>query len=93
MKLGEEVIWDDPDGPSRLCTIIGQNSNGTYDILLPERNVLFDSIYRQMNIKELITKGEVVIYQKQHNFYEAVVSKVDWPSQSLQIQIIMRNIL
>ena len=93
MEIGETVLWVDSDNRSRRCVILSVNDNNTYDIILPERNVLFDSIYRPMESENKISKGELIIYKKRNELYEALVSKVDWASKSLQIQIIMRNIL
>ena len=92
MNVGERVIWLDDTGIERICTIMSVNTDDTYDIILPERNVMFDSIYRSMVNDSPIVKGEIVIYKKQDKLYEAVVSKVDWSSNSLQIQIIAKNI-
>ena len=92
MEVGDQVIWQDDDKIERICTILSVNTNQTYDILLSERNVMYDSVYRLMTNDQPITKGERVVYKKNEKLHEAIVSKVDWGSNSLQIQIIMRNI-
>jgi hypothetical protein len=105
MKVGDSVIWNDENGISRICTILNNNEEtSTYDILLPERNVMFKSIYTQFdkqlnndkqingNNDEKITIGEIVIYKKGKELREAVVVDIDWASNSVQIQIINRDI-
>lgn len=96
MEIGEQVVWVDPNGFNRICTVLSVNRGDTeitYDILLPERNVLFASIYRSMENTEPISKGETVVYKHRREVHEAKVSKVDWSSNSVQIQIIRRNIV
>jgi len=100
MKVGDSVIWNDENGISRICTILNNNEEtSTYDILLPERNVMFKSIYRQLNHdkqvvnnENKITIGEIVIYKKGKEMREAVIVDIDWSSNSVQIQIINRDI-
>ncbi|GAG88823.1 unnamed protein product, partial [marine sediment metagenome] len=70
-------------------TIFSKKGVNTYDILLPERNVLFESIYVPFNAK--LKEKDIVVYKKNNNISEAIVTKIDWNSESAQIQIIKRN--
>lgn len=69
---------------------IWQVHDTTYDVLLSERNVPFESIYTLLNSD--LSKGDIILYKKQHSVFEAYVADIDWPSDSAQIRIIQRDI-
>lgn len=89
MEIGSEVIWTDENNIERICEIISVNKNKSYDILLPERNVMFESIYEPYGpVLNSIKTGDTIIYKTK----DAIITKIDWSSNSLQIRIIEKNI-
>ena len=83
----------DPDNttPCEIWKIrTDDEGNSIYDVLLTERNVLFENLYILMGSE--IDKGSIVIYKKKHKTYEALVTVVDWVSNSAQIRIIQRDL-
>ena len=89
MNIGDKVVWTDQNGFDRVCEIIKVNKNKkelSYDILLPERNILFESVLNT-NYNSIL-KGDKIKYKNK----DAVVTKIDWSSNSLQIRIIERHV-
>lgn len=99
MKVGEKVVYFDDNDIERICEIFKVNTYKnpktgddcySYDILYPERNVPFESIFTVEG--KQIKKGDIVYYQKKDIYFEAIVSTIDWSSSSAQLRIIKRNI-
>lgn len=93
MNIGDTISWVDREHINRSGSIYKTNPNGGIDVLLfPERNVLFESLYKNITTEDPISKGSIVIYKKNGYMYEALVLAVDWPSKSAQIQVILRDL-
>ncbi len=94
MQVGDIVTWD-INKNTRTCEIYNiytdQEGHTYYDVLLSERNVPIESIYVPFGTDKL-SKGDVVLYKKLNDVYEAWVSKVDWNSNSVQIRIIQQRL-
>ncbi len=95
MQIGDTVTWDIDRTTKRTCEIFNiytdKDGYEYYDVLLSERNVLIESIYVPFKTDK-ISKGDIVLYKKRNDIYEAWVSKVDWNSDSAQIRIIQRGL-
>ncbi len=87
-QVGDEIIYTKKNRQQVLCNIMSVNDN-SYDILYPERNVMFESLF--IPIGSELTKGNMVIYKKKNKIYEAMVTYIDHQSKSAQIRIIKRN--
>jgi len=86
---GDAVIWVDENGTQYSGEIYKVNKID-YDIVLNERNVPFERLY--LPIGEEPKKGNIGVYNKNGAFYEVLIVKVDWGSQSCQVRMVFRNV-
>lgn len=93
MQIGDTVQYSD-NNIARPCeiwkTYQDKNGNEYYDVLLSERNVPFEYIYVPLGTN--LTKGNIIIYKKHSSMYEALVTMIDWSSNSAQVRIIQRSL-
>ena len=87
---GQKVVWL-YQGVYKSGNIYGSDPNtDTYDIVLGERNVPIENIFTSIGNKPQV--DDIILYKKNKNIYEALVCKIDYGSQSVQIKIIVRDI-
>jgi len=87
------VIWRDENlGIERVCDILKDNGR-TCDLLLPERNVLLESLYYTVeNDMSELKKGDKLYYYKNLEYLEAELVKIDHNSSSAQIRLIEKDV-
>nr|QBK91511.1 MAG: hypothetical protein LCPAC302_01310 [Pithovirus LCPAC302] len=92
-KKGDQVIYTD-NGDNYLVEIY-RVYEGYYDLLLPEKNVMLESLELcdiQTKHSTIYIKGDNVLFKKKNNMYLAVVSDVDMIGKSAIIRTVQRYV-
>ena len=92
MKVGDSVIFIDPyTRISRTCEI-ARIDGYVYDVLLPEKNVMLEYIYRSAIDDQPLKKEDYILYIKNGTVEGAVIAKVDHISESAQIRTLVSKV-